>query len=127
MRIALGYCDPDASTPPDWPAIRPLALAYLRAGRIVSQQAALAPDDWDPTGVPCVPMGFRTDGAWIWSLAVPYYVDKYGMCIDRGFLNDMRYRGFVPPHVSLLQLDAAAEVLREVALAAAKLDDPQST
>ena len=114
MHIALGNRAPDGRTPADWPQIRPLVLAYLRAGRVVAQSTSRGTDEHDPDAEPCVPMGFRTDGAWIWALAVPYYVDKYGMCIDPSFLDEIRDRSFIPPDVTPTQVNAALAVLHEI-------------
>jgi hypothetical protein len=102
--------------PSDWTAIRPLVLAYLRAGRIVLEEAVTSTDDGS-----AYPLGFRTDGTWIWALAVPYGVEVDGAMIDPRLLDHIRTRGFIPPDVSAHQVATAKALLSRVGRAVARL------
>jgi hypothetical protein len=73
-------------------------LAYLAEGRVLLGTAARERDVYDPDGPPVVPLGYRTDGRWVWSEATAYYLATYGLSPDSRLLADIRANGYrVPP------------------------------
>lgn len=52
-------------------------LDYLRGGEVVLTTDGLMDDVVSPEQVASVPVGFRSDGTWIWSDSTIYYLDRY--------------------------------------------------
>jgi hypothetical protein len=61
---------------------RERVLGYLRGGTPVLTTTAGMPDILDPAAGPVVPTSFRTDGAWIWTDTVAYYLSRHGLAPD---------------------------------------------
>ena len=57
-------------------------LAYLTSGTLVLHTTARTQDVLDPEAGQEVPGSFRTDGEWIWTDAVAYYLDEHGLAPD---------------------------------------------
>jgi hypothetical protein len=66
----------------DDPGERERVLEYLRGGYPVLMTTATMDDILDPAAGPVVPSSFRTDGVWIWTDAVPYYLSRHGVAPD---------------------------------------------
>jgi hypothetical protein len=65
-------------------------LDYLRSGALVLATTAAMDDILDPAAGAVVPMSFRTDGRWIWTDAVEYYLSRYGLAPDAGLDEHIR-------------------------------------
>src|SRR5262245_36801691 len=61
---------------------RDALLEYLRGGYPVLMTSALGTDVLDRAAGGVVPNSFRTDGAWIWSDTVEYYLSRYSLAPD---------------------------------------------
>ncbi|MEV6367869.1 hypothetical protein AB0L86_13350 [Micromonospora musae] len=94
---------------------------YLDEGVPLLITPDLAPDVVDPARQPVVPTAFRTDGRWIWSDAVSYYLRGYGLAPDPALLADIRQSGYQPPEVDAVALHRTLSVL--YASAAGGVDD----
>ncbi len=57
-------------------------LQYLRSGTAVLFSTARTKDILDPGAGQVVPTSFRTDGEWIWTDTVTYYLERYGLAPD---------------------------------------------
>jgi hypothetical protein len=57
-------------------------LHYLTAGTIVLHTTARTQDVLDPSAGQVVPASFRTDGEWIWTDTVAYYLQRHGLAPD---------------------------------------------
>ena len=66
--------------------------AYLDHGHLLVTTWPEA-DVFDPDAGPVVPTAFRTDGTWIWTDAVSYYLRTYALSPDAGLLAHVRERG----------------------------------
>ena len=66
----------------DDPAERSLLLDYLRGGHPVLTTTETMTDILDPQAGDVVPTSFRTDGEWIWTETVQYYLDRHGLAPD---------------------------------------------
>ncbi|MBB5825854.1 hypothetical protein [Micromonospora carbonacea] len=64
------------------PARRDELLAALRGGVVVAWSSAAMADILSPDRGDVVPMHLRTDGTWLWSEAVGYYLENYGLAPD---------------------------------------------
>jgi hypothetical protein len=78
-------------------------LAALRSGVIIAWSSAEMPDILAPERGDVVPMHLRTDGTWLWSEAVGYYLENYGLAPD-------------PQLVTHLTGDEPAEPLDEISV-----------
>lgn len=107
------------STPPmapaDWGEIRAGVSAYLNAGAIVFISMEFGDDELDPKGSGGVPIGFRTDGEWVWSMEVPYYVDHHSMPIDPELLARIRALSFSCPQAGPRAVNEAWDELQRLA------------
>jgi hypothetical protein len=57
-------------------------LEFLTSGTLVLHTTARTRDVLDPAAGQVVPSSFRTDGEWIWTDAVPYYLEEHGLAPD---------------------------------------------
>jgi hypothetical protein len=83
------FADPVAGPgfAPDHPVIddpveRGQLLTYLRGGHPVLTTTATMTDILDPQAGDVVPTTFRTDGEWIWTDTVQYYLDHHRLAPD---------------------------------------------
>jgi hypothetical protein len=88
-----------------------LVLEYLESGAVLLGTVEREADVFDEEAGPVVPMSFRTDGRWIWTDAVAYYLRTYALSPDAGLLTDMRERDYRPRPVSPVALHRALAVL----------------
>ncbi len=70
-----------------------LLLDYLKSAPAVLSSRGTAPDLLDPERAPKVPMAFHTDGRWVWSSSVAYYLEHHDVSPDQAFLGHIRDRG----------------------------------
>lgn len=68
-------------------------LAYLDAGEALLATTAHQHDILNSSLGEVVPQSFRTDGAWIWTDTVTYYLRVYGLAPDQELLAHIRRRG----------------------------------
>ncbi|HVT66522.1 MAG TPA: hypothetical protein VHF26_02150 [Trebonia sp.] len=66
--------------------------AYLRGGFPVLTSSARLADIVDPTAGEAVPASFRTDGEWIWTDTVEYYLSRHGLAPDERLIEHIRGR-----------------------------------
>jgi hypothetical protein len=64
------------------PAERDRLLEYLTSGTPMLITTARTADVLDPPSGPVVPGGFRTDGEWIWTDSVAWYLERHGLAPD---------------------------------------------
>ncbi|MEE1788483.1 hypothetical protein PUR71_37125 [Streptomyces sp. SP17BM10] len=86
---------PDRVRLPEGPA-RQAVLRYLRDGAAVLLTPTLMDDVVDPARRGVVPLGFRTDGQWIWTDTVTYYLETHGLAPEPGLLAHVRAQGDGP-------------------------------
>ncbi len=87
-------------------------LRYLENAPAVLTSRGMAPDLLDPERTERVPMTYHTDGRWVWSSSVAYYLRNHGICPDPVFLAHVRLHGYELP-------DRVPSPLRARALSAA--------
>ncbi|WP_235488920.1 hypothetical protein, partial [Frankia sp. AvcI1] len=66
-------------------AVRARLLGYLDNGVALFGGSSPMPDLLDPARGDVVPGTFRTDGRWVWTDAVGYYLREYGIAPEQGF------------------------------------------
>ncbi|MFC0097869.1 hypothetical protein ACFFKH_10040 [Micromonospora marina] len=71
-------------------------LAFLDAGRPVLTTTQRMADLVDPGRGAVVPMSYRTDGSWVWTDTVSYYLREHGLAPDPGLLYRARSTGALP-------------------------------
>jgi len=67
--------------------------AYLEAGAVVMHTTARGVDVLDGDA-PVVPLTIRTDGEYVWTGPVTYYVQTYGVAPDADFLAYLKARDY---------------------------------
>ncbi|WP_077937376.1 MULTISPECIES: hypothetical protein [Micromonospora] len=94
---------------------RDRVLSYLRAGHVLMATTAGAPDVVEPRRGDVVPMSYRTDGAWIWTDTVAYYLECHGLSPDVELMAHLRSAGDRPvvdsvaAHRAMVALTAPVE------------------
>ncbi|MEO3781269.1 hypothetical protein ABGB16_31655 [Micromonospora sp. B11E3] len=105
-------------------------LDALRGGMVIAWSSGAMADILAPERGDVVPMHLRTDGTWVWSEAVAYYLENYGLAPDPQLAAHLAENGRVElldevsVHRALVHLcrpDPGAMVLRRVSDAE---DDP---
>ncbi|MFD7450594.1 hypothetical protein [Kitasatospora sp. NPDC059827] len=74
------------------PAERAALAGYLNAGAEVLVTPMLMDDIFDTSRRGAVPMNYRTDGEWIWTDTVAYYLEEYDLAPEPGLLAHLRER-----------------------------------
>jgi hypothetical protein len=93
------------------PAERDRMLEYLTSGTLALHTTARTRDVLSPTAGEVVPTSFRTDGEWIWTDTVAYYLEQHGMAPDEDLVTHIDER--------LQAGDTDAETDQDTAVAAA--------
>lgn len=101
FRLAAVFDVVDPVTGPGFASDRPRlaqaereALArYLNGGAAVLLTPMLMDDVLDPQRRGVVPMGFRTDGRWVWTDTVTYYLTEHGLAPEPELLAHLRAQG----------------------------------
>jgi hypothetical protein len=82
-------------------------VALLNGGAMVLGSATLMDDVLDPRRRATVPMNYRTDGTWIWTDAVTYYLQWYGIAPEPDLLQHLLGDGSAGPTVRPQDVDDA--------------------
>ena len=88
-------------------------LAYLRGVPALISTSGRMEDVVDPAHPRVVPLTFRTDGQWIWTDSVSYYLDKYSVVSDDDLLAHLRAGGSLPSAVSAVGVHRALVRLQQ--------------
>ncbi|MCE0538776.1 hypothetical protein LWF15_25070 [Kineosporia rhizophila] len=109
VRLARTFDEVDAEDGPrfaeDHPVIEDLEeltrlLRYLGHGLPVLTTSATMTDILDPERPDVVPLSFRTDGQWVWTDTVTFYLENYGLAPEPDLLAHLRRSGEEGPEVS---------------------------
>jgi hypothetical protein len=94
---SFDFADPDTGPgfEHDHPVIDDLQergrlIDYLHGGFPILATMAMMDDVVDPEAGPAVPQSFRTDGMWIWSDTVAYYLERHGLAPDEDLTRHIR-------------------------------------
>ena len=87
-------------------------LAYLETATAVLTTTALMDDVVNEQRHGVVPMSMRTDGQWIWSDAVSYYLRQYGLSPDPELLRHIRTRRYDVPAADAVAVHRALAALQ---------------
>ncbi|GAA3615686.1 hypothetical protein GCM10022419_121220 [Nonomuraea rosea] len=97
---------------PDHPQVHDPRLAdYLRAGAAILSTTSVDVDRLDPARGAVVPLSFRTDGAWIWTDTITYYLEEHGIRPDEELCAHIAAQSFRCPAVDQA---VAEQTLREL-------------
>lgn len=111
IHIARVPVDDGVAAPRLDDAERERVAAYLTSGAPILLTTALSPDVLDPARGKVVGASFRTDGTWVWSDALAYYVRVHGLAPEDALLKWIRglnYRCAAPDEATL---DGALDTL----------------
>jgi hypothetical protein len=74
----------------------------LRSGEPVLDTPGALDDVLDPGRLGVVPVGFRSDGRWIWPDAVTYYLERHGLAPEPELVAHVLARSGPPDPLSRL-------------------------
>ncbi|MFC4120092.1 hypothetical protein [Nonomuraea zeae] len=89
----------------------PRLAGYLKAGAAILSTASTELDHLDPARGAVVPLSFRTDGTWVWTDTVTYYLEEHGIRPDEELCAHIAAQGFRCPAVDQA---VAEQTLREL-------------
>lgn len=107
---------PYVSRPPVDFNERDRLLAYLEKAPTVLAEPGFEMDRLDPDGCRDVPMTFHTDGTWIWSGAVAYYLRHHDVAPEPDLVDRIRSRDFQLPDVDVRTRTAVVSAITGVPL-----------
>ncbi|MFG1610455.1 hypothetical protein [Actinoplanes sp. NPDC049265] len=90
---------------------RDAALNFLDSGHMLVTTPQLQIDVMDPQRGAVVPMNFRTDGVWVWTDTVAYYLREHGLAPDQELLAHAREASFVAAEADAVGLHRALACL----------------
>lgn len=88
-------------------------LGFLNGGGFVLRSPVLREDRLDPSRRNAVPLGYLSDGEWIWPLEMAYYLEQHGILPEPEFQEHMRARDFHADTPPAATLAAAARFLTD--------------
>jgi hypothetical protein len=94
------------------PELTRRVLGFLEGGGAVLRSPGLHEDLLDPEQPARVPLGYASDGEWIWPLEMAYYLNRHGILPEETFLDHMRERAFEAPEPDPGALIEASRLLR---------------
>jgi hypothetical protein len=90
------YFSPDRRRIPPG-AERDRLLAYLDAAPLAMRAHGFEPDPLDPSRGGVVPVGYATDGVWVWQEAAAYYLRTYGVAPEEDLVAHIERAGYAAP------------------------------
>jgi hypothetical protein len=79
--------------------------AYLRAGVPLMGTTQKVPDVLTGSPAPIVPISIHTDGEYVWSMAVAYYVETHRISPGEEFLAHCASNGWTVPGLSSAEIE----------------------
>ncbi|GAA1982151.1 hypothetical protein [Amycolatopsis minnesotensis] len=98
-------------------AARERVLAYLNAGAELVLTMSTCEDVVDPVRGAVVPMSLRTDGTWVWTDTITYYLREYHLAPDPRLLAHIRLSGGLPAAVGAASLLRVMDAMTDPARA----------
>ncbi|MBW4716081.1 TNT domain-containing protein [Saccharothrix obliqua] len=106
--------DPHGGLIADRPRVHPQELAdvleYLESAPVVLTTGSYGPDAFQPDLPPSVPLSFHTDGTWVWSGGVAYYLRNHHVAPAPQLVQHIRDNDYAVPPVNPTTQSAAAAV-----------------
>lgn len=111
---AQGYPVLDPTRDPLDAAERRRVCDYLDNGGVVLRVGMLTGDRIDPARGDVVPVNVRTDGEWLWSDQLGYYVEHHGIAPEADLYDRIRGHAYQCPAVDRDTLMAASTELERI-------------
>ncbi|MEU4237739.1 hypothetical protein [Actinoplanes sp. NPDC026619] len=91
----------------------PMAVRYLEQGMTVLVSPGWVDDLLDPQAKMICQYSTLTDGKWVWSSDLSYYLRAYHVALPDEFVAHMASRDWVVPELGEAELDAICEHLEK--------------
>lgn len=95
----------------DDPALKEQILEFLQGGGLVFKASLRREDRLDPSAPAVVPLGYKSDGEWIWPLELAYYLEAHDLLPEDDLLDHARDRSFQAAEPSPSVLGEASRLL----------------
>lgn len=93
-------------------AEREAVLRFLSGGTIAARTSGRTIDRIDASRGKVVPASFATDGTWMWSRAVAYYLREHDVVPEPAFLAHIRECGYAAAQPGPAELSVAVRMFR---------------
>jgi hypothetical protein len=87
-------------------------IAYLQGGHVIATTGARVHDALDPSKKYIAVLGVATDGAWIWSTDLSYYVATYNVILPDEFIDHMQRLRWQAPTFTEAQVSELCKLAR---------------
>lgn len=84
---------------------------YLSTAPVVAICSGFDPDPFEPDASARVPLHLHTDGEWVWSASLGYFVERYGVAPEDALVYHIRARDYQRPDVDTEALDRISAAL----------------
>ncbi len=84
---------------------------YLSAAPVVAMCSGFDPDPFELGAPARVPLHLHTDGEWVWSASLGYFVERYGVAPEDALVYHIRACGYQRPDVDTEVLDHISAAL----------------
>lgn len=88
-------------------------LGFLSGGGSVLRSPGLREDRLDPSRADSVPLGYLSDGEWIWPLEMAYYLEQHDILPQADFREHMQAHDYEAAEPPADVLAAAARLLTD--------------
>jgi hypothetical protein len=69
-------------------------IEYLKSAVAILFTTGTAPDRYEPDAGSPVPLSVRSDGDWVWSDAITYYLERHDVAPEHDLLDHIRRRHY---------------------------------
>ena len=87
-------------------------VGFLRSGKMIMHTTFRDIDRIEPARGEVVSVSFRTDGQWVWSDAIAYYLDVHGLAPEAAFVQHMATAGYRAAEPDEAAIREAVEAVR---------------
>lgn len=95
------------------PELKQKVLRFLSGGGFVLRSPGLREDRLDSSRTNVVPLGYLSDGEWIWPLEMSYYLEEHDILPEQEFRDHMSACSYEAPEPASAVLAEAARLLTE--------------
>jgi hypothetical protein len=87
-------------------------VEYMSSAPSILRGPGFLKDELNPTAGRVVPIGFSSDGIWVWPSAALYYFDRYGVRLPKRFTDHVLAATVPPEFLDRSTIDSALTLVK---------------